>query len=119
MPINPPPGFDDMLGDAEDTPEVGNYHAVEVEGIGTVYARKPMPNAVPNLAMSGRADIGGGARAGHLTRFVRSHLQLGEADRILCGMADDELPADSFVLIASALAVWGTSRPTGPSSISR
>lgn len=109
----PPPGFEDMLGDAETAPlSVGNYHDLLVEEVGIVSCRKPMPNAAANLAMASRADVTEGTRAEHLNRFVRSHLNLGEANRLLNGMMVDDLPADTFTKVAIALSEWGTARPT-------
>lgn len=109
----PPPGYIDMLGDAEDVPSPpGPYQDIEVEGVGTVRARKPMPNAVPNLAHSVAAHIDNTARADHLTRFVRNHLEYGEANRLLAGMIMGEFPADTYRLVGEAIATWGTARPT-------
>lgn len=109
----PPPGYDDILGDADGVPDPpGPYHSIEVEGVGPVRARKPMPNAVPNLAHSVAAHIDNQARADHLTRFVRNHLEYGEADRLLQGMIMGDLPAETYSLVGQAIATWGTGRPT-------
>lgn len=112
MPTNPPPSFEDMLGDAEGVELIGPYHQIDVDKVGPVQARKPMPNAIPNLAQSARADVPDSTRTEHLNRFVRNHLNLGEADRLLEGMMCGDLPADTFSLVAQAIAVWGTARPT-------
>lgn len=112
MATNPPPSFEDMLGDAEGVELVGPYHRIEVDEVGEVQARKPMPNAIPNLAQSARADVPDSTRTEHLNRFVRNHLNVGEADRLLAAMMTGELPADTFSRVATAIAVWGTARPT-------
>lgn len=121
MATRPPPGFEDMLGDADDHPSSadGPFHPLYVEGVGTVQARKPMPNAIPALAMAANADIPGIKRTSHHERFVRNHVAPGEADRLLVGMMRGELPHDTYSLVGSSIATWGTARPTWPSSISR
>lgn len=110
---NPPPGFKDMENDAEGVASpAGPYSELEVPDVGIVRARKPMPNAVPNLALSAAAEISNTSRADHLTRFVRNHLDYGEADRLLAGMINGELPADTYGKVGIAIATWGTARPT-------
>lgn len=113
---DPPDSFDDMLGDADLAPPDGAFTALVVEGVGIVRARRPMPNAVPVLAMSSNAKLDAVAQQGYLTLFVRNHLDAGEHERILAGMIDGDLPANSIGQIARAIATWGTARPTSPSS---
>ena len=110
-----------MEGDADDhpSPSDGPFHDLFVEGVGTVRARKPMPNAVPALAMAANADISGLKRTAYHERFVRNHIAPGEAERLLMGMMRGEFPHDTYSLVSEAVATWGTARPTSPSSISR
>jgi hypothetical protein len=114
MGFSPPPGFDDMQGDADDhpSPEEGPFQSLHIKGVGTVQARKPLPNAVPALAMAANADIPGLRRTAHHERFVRNHLAPGEADRLLVGMMRGELPSDTYSLVSTSIATWGTARPT-------
>lgn len=116
MPTNPPPGFKDIIGDADAesavVPVAGPYTEIDVPEVGMVRARKPMANAIPNLAMSAASHIDNTARADHLMRFVRNHLDYGEADRLLVGMINGELPSDTFGRVGTTIATWGTARPT-------
>lgn len=114
MAVSPPPGFEDMLGDAEDhpSPEDGPFRDLHVDGVGKVKARKPLPNAVPALAMAANADISGLKRTAYHERFVRNHVAPGEAERLLAGMMRNELPHDTYSLVGTAIATWGTARPT-------
>lgn len=113
---DPPDSFDDMLGDAELATVASPYTELDVPEVGTVRARRPLPNAVPALAMSSNAKIDAVAQNGYLTLFVQNHLDDGEHERILYEMMTGDLPADSIGRIARAIATWGTARPTSPSS---
>lgn len=113
----PPPGFDDMLGDAELAPPDGRFVPLKVPGIGTVRARRPKVAAVPLLAMSVNPGIDedkdktAAAQADYMTLFVRTHLDDGEHERILEEMITGELPDNTVGQVARALATWGTPRP--------
>lgn len=112
--VEPPPGFDDMEGDAADhqSPKDGPWHDLLVEGVGIVKARKPMPNAIPALAAAANSQLSHGKRTDHHVLFVRNHVAPGEADRLLVGMGNDELPHDTYTRVTTAIVTWGTSRPT-------
>lgn len=108
MPLfDPPPGFDDLLGDCD---AAAGFHPLEVDGVGTVLARKPLPNALGDLAMSQNPTITPELRSYHASRFTQNHLAEGEYTRLLTGMLDDDLPAGSTDTVSQALATWGTAR---------
>jgi hypothetical protein len=115
--FDPPPGDADMLGDAEhaDVAPV-RYSDLDIEDVGVVRARRPLPNAVPALAMAANAKLDIGARADYLVLFVRNHLAPGELERVYVEMITGDMPADAVERIARAVATWGTARPTQPSS---
>lgn len=115
---DPPPGYDDMFGDAEFGPYREIFHDLDVPEIGTFRARRPMPNAVPALAMAANAKIDMQARADYVVLFVRNHLGEGELERVYHAMITGGMPPDSFERIARSVATWGTARPTSPSSLS-
>lgn len=113
---DPPDSFDDMLGDAELVAQAGPFKPLDVPGVGVVKARRPLPNAVPALAMSSNAKLDAVTQQGYLTLFIQNHLDDGEFDRILFEMIEGDLPANAVGRIARAIATWGTARPTLPSS---
>lgn len=117
--FDPPPGYDDMLGDSETAPSSDRFDWLDVPQVGTVKARRPMPNAIAALAMAGNAQIDEQARSDYLVLFVRNHLSDDELERVYVEMMTGEVPADSLERIAKAVATWGTARPTLPSSPSR
>lgn len=112
----PPPGFDDMLSDAETVPSPDSFHPLQVDDVGVVSARKPMPNAVPAVAMATNSKISPQSRLDYLVLFVRNHLAPGEYERVACEMITGSFPPDSVERIARAVATWGTARPTSPSA---
>lgn len=119
MPIHePPPGFDDLLADAQDVEARGAFHDLDVPGVGTVRARKPMPNAAANLSMSVNAKIETATQTRYLRLFVETHLADGEFERLMVEMLDPDrdLPGDTVGRVARCIATWGTARPTVPSS---
>ncbi len=116
---DPPPGYADMEGDADIAPSSTRFHNLDVDGVGVVRARRPMPNAVPALAAAANSDLDAQARVDYLVLFVRNHLDDGELERIYHGMITGDTPSDSIERIARAVATWGTARPTSPSSPSR
>ncbi|MHC9292071.1 DUF7240 domain-containing protein [Mycobacterium sp. LTG2003] len=124
----PPPGFDDMLGDAELAPFSDTFGPLQVPDVGVVRARRPRPGAVAWLAMSVNPDIvvtdeeiraagddvdtaKASARSNYLMLFVCSHLDAGEHERILEQMMLGEMSDSVFGHVARALATWGTARP--------
>lgn len=115
----PPPGFDDMLGDAELVPMEGPFRTLEVPGVGSVLARRPMPRSTAALAMSANAKIDATARQDYLTLFVRNHLADGEYERLMVAMINGEAPPDTLGRVARSISTWGTARPMLPSSASR
>ena len=113
----PPAGYDDMLGDARRCERLSPYSDLEVEGVGVVRARYPLPNSAAVLGAAYRAKLPPGEKAQQLMRFVRTHVE--DAETILDRMMDDELPADTVERIVNRVATWDTARPTLPSSSSR
>lgn len=114
--FDPPPGYDDLLGDAELVTATGRFTDLDVPKVGVVQARRPMPNAVAALAMAANSQIDVESRTDYLVLFVRNHLGDGELERIYFEMITGDCPADSIERIARAVATWGTARPTLPSS---
>ena len=95
---DPPPGYADMEGDADSWREVcqegWSWRDLDVEGVGVVSARRPMPNAIPALASAANSKIDAQARVDYLVLFVRNHLAPGEMERIYHGMITGDTPAD-------------------------
>ncbi len=109
--FEPPPGYEDMLGDAETAPWSDRYDVLDVEGIGAVRARRPMPGAVATLAMAGNNELDSVSRSDYLVRFVVDHLSPDDVERVFLGMASGGCPIDSMERLSRAIATWGTSRP--------
>ena len=114
--FDPPPGYEDCLGDAEIAPSSERFDYLDVPKVGKVKARRPMPNAVAALAMAANSQIDVMARSDYLVLFVRNHLAKGELERIYYEMITGTAPANSIERIARSVATWGTARPTLPSS---
>lgn len=106
--FDPPPGFDDLLGDCE---KPTGYQPLAVDGVGAVLACKPRPDALGDLAMSNNPQAKPEQRSHHGSIFVQNQLADGEYARLLAAMMDDELPADTIQQVGQALATWGTARP--------
>lgn len=114
-----PDGHADLLHDCDRSPTPAppdGYRALEVEGVCTVMARPPMPNAAGALAMAANSKIELEAQVAYLALMVRNHLAPGELERVLVGQMNGQYPADSVQLIARAVCTWGTARPTRRSS---
>lgn len=109
--FDPPPGYADMLGDAETSPSSERYEPLMVPEVGVVTARRPMPNAVASLAMAANSSLTDNERSDYLVRFVRDHLHTDELERVYVAMMNDEAPSNSVDLIARAITTWGTARP--------
>lgn len=116
MAFSPPPGFDDFLDDAERASTDPRFEDLDVPGVGTVRARRPMPNSGPALAMAANSKIELAGKLDYLGLFARNHLAPGELERILFAQMDGDMPADAVQVIARSIARWGTSRPTRRSS---
>lgn len=117
--FDPPPGYEDMLGDAETAPSSDRYDTVLVPDIGTFRARRPMPSGIAALAMAGNSALDDQSRSDYIVLFVRNHLAEDELERAYFKMMTGEAPADTLERIARAVATWGTARPTSPSLPSR
>jgi hypothetical protein len=110
--FDPPPGFDDMLSDAEDAPEPsGRFYPLQVKGVGTVQARKPGPAAIPALAMSARRNLPLDVALAYLGLFVQTHTPSGWFEDLLATMIDGDVPHDAVQRCAKAIATAGTARP--------
>lgn len=117
MVYEPPTGDLDIEADAELaelTP--GKYRTIEVDGVGTIHARWPLPNAVPALASAANSKISERARLDQLTLFIQNHIEPSEFVDLLARMSDPEvseaLPEDTMLRVSRAIATAGTSRPT-------
>ncbi|WP_263999381.1 DUF7240 domain-containing protein [Mycobacterium yunnanensis] len=111
MPLwEPPPGYDDLLGDCDQN---RGFTVMMVGGVGEVRMRRPGPDALGDLAMGNNPKATPEQRSYHSNRFVQQHLDDGELERILTGMVDGELPPDSVFRVGRVLATWGTARPYG------
>jgi hypothetical protein len=117
---DPPPSFDDCESDADDapTPPGHPYHPLEVDGVGVIHARKPLPNAIPALAGAANSKVSAMRRIDHLDIFVQNHLAAGEFEMLLSRMMDPDgdMPPDAMLRVSRAIATAGTARPTVPSS---
>lgn len=113
----PPPGFDDLIGDADGAPT--GYVTLEVPGVGEVSARRPLANALANLSMSASPKLTPQSRNDYATLFLQAHLGPGEYARLLHGLMMEEHPPDTVDRVVQAISTMGTARPTSPSSRSR
>ena len=55
----PPSGVEDIEADGQDAADKltpTKYHEIDVEGVGVIHARRPLPNAVPALAGSANSE---------------------------------------------------------------
>lgn len=123
MPTSPPAGYDDCESDAEDAVIISpRYREIDVPGVGILHARKPMPNAIPNLANAANSKISEQGRIDHLNRFIQNHLAPDEYEQLLARMMSpddgEELPDDAVLRVSRSIATGGTARPTVPSSTS-
>jgi hypothetical protein len=101
-----------MLGDAFGILFAENYSQLEVDDeVGTVRAVRPMPNAIPVIAMAARTKATPEERIEYMMEFVIDHLAPDEMDRILLGQMLGAMPEDTIGRIARALSTWGTERP--------
>lgn len=120
---DPPPGYIDCEDDAEHAPTPAGhpYHEIDIEDVGLIHARRPLPNAIPALAGAANAKLTATRRVDYLDVFVQNHLAPGEFESLLARMMDpdNDLPPDTMLRVSRAIATAGTARPTVPSSTSR
>lgn len=114
--VTTPTGYTDLLDDAERTPLSGPYEELDVEGVGIVLARRPMPGSAAALAQAANSKIKAVSKLDYLGLFARNHLAPGELERIILAQMRSEMPADAVQVIARSIACWGTARPTRRSS---
>lgn len=114
--FDPPDGYADLEGDSRSAPYSDHFFTLDVDDVGPVQVRAPMPNAVTTLATAGRSDIKLTSRSDYLVLFVRNHLGEGELERIYREMITGDMPSDAIEQIARAIATADTARPTQPSS---
>lgn len=108
---SPPPGYEDLLSDAENHQPLGLLAPLDIPELGTVQALKPCPCGVAWLAMSSNPKASPAERTDHLVRFVNEHLAEGELERLYFDMMLESGPRDSVERVARSLATWGTARP--------
>ena len=109
--MEPPEGFDDLLGDADDAPPLGPFVTLDVPGVGPVKARKPRPRSLAVLAAAYNTKLKDADRNAHLTRFLTDHIQDADYERLLADMMWDRAPDDTIDRTLRALTTWGTARP--------
>jgi hypothetical protein len=109
--FDPPPGYVDMLGDAETAAYSELYETLVVTDVGVLTARRPRPNAIAALAMSATPSQLDISRADYIVMFVTNHLHPDELERVYVAMMIGNAPSDSIDRIARAIATWGTARP--------
>lgn len=109
--FDPPPGYADMIGDAETAAPSERYEPLLVPEVGTVTARRPMPNATAALAMAANPALTDTERSDYLVRFVSEHLHPDELERVYVAMMIGDAPSNSIDLVARAITTWGTARP--------
>lgn len=113
---DPPPGYEDLESDAEDMPLPVKRYKLEVPGVGTIMAAKPMPFSAAALAMTANAKIPLTSQIGYLNLFVRNHIGDEAYEKLLVDMMNGEQPTEALGLVARSISTWGTARPTSPSS---
>lgn len=102
--MQPPPGYDDLLGDADAAPP-GEFITVTVDGVGRLEVRRPAPRAAAALAMStvehGPWWVG---------RFADEALRPGRFDALMGDLLQARVPPDAVGRVARAAATVGTAR---------
>ena len=110
--FDPPPGMDDMLSDAQDAPKhSGPFYPLEVEGVGTVLALKPGPDAIPLLAMISAPGTSPEDSMNYLSLFVQTHTPPDWYEEMLIRMIEGDAPVDTMQRCMKAIATAGTARP--------
>lgn len=111
-----PAAYADLESAAEDAPVTGKMRQLDVPGVGVIVARKPAPRAADVLAKSVRSRMSNKGKIDHLMLFLQDHMDPDGVAQLLSRMVDGNAPPDAIAACAQAIATWGTSRPTGPSS---
>jgi len=109
--FDPPPGYLDLIGDAETAPYSERFEPLVVPEVGVLTARRPMPSGLADLAMAANPEVADTERADYLIQFIQRHLHGDELERVYVAMMAGEAPVDSVERIARAIATWGTARP--------
>ena len=114
---DPPAGYLDILGDADRAARGdGPFHPLEVEGVGVIQARSPIPGSVAALAAATRSKASEIEKAGYLNLFVRNHIGKEQYEDLLMRMMTGDAPANTMNLVVEAITTRGTARPTKRSS---
>lgn len=98
-----------------DRPPAG-FHPIEVEGVGTLQCRNPIPGSAAVLAKCARSKASENEKAGYLNLFVRNHIGDDQHEELLVRMMNDDAPADTMNRVVEAITTGGTARPTKRSS---
>ena len=109
--FEPPPGYEDLLADAEAHPGVSEFEAWTVPGVGLVSARRPMPDAVALLAMASNSVLDAPSRIDYMMRFIHVHVSEADVERVLFDMMAGDLPANAMDRMVRSIVTWGTARP--------
>lgn len=110
---DPPPGYDDLLADAETGPPLGGEGIeVEVDGIGPMKLYRPRPASIAALAMATNRRLGQADQTAWLNRFAAAHMHpdTGGFGELMRRLVVGEYPADAAVLVVKAAATIGTAR---------
>ena len=114
---DPPAGYQDFLADAENSDRGdGPMYPLEVEGVGTIQSRKPIPGSAAALGASGRSKASDREKVGYLNLFVRNHIGAEQYEDLLMRMMTGDAPANTMNLVVEAITTRGTARPTKRSS---
>lgn len=100
-----------MLADAEESIYSSAWVKHDVPQIGTITARRPLPDGAALLAMAANPKEGHSKQVEHMLRFVSHHVSPEDIEQVYFRMMMDELPADSVERLARSVATWGTARP--------
>lgn len=109
--FSPPPGYPDLLSDAEGRMRMDSYQELTVPEIGVVKACKPCPASTAVLAMSANPSSAGQERLDYLVKFASQHLEPGEMERLYFMMMVDALPTNTVERVTRSVATFGTARP--------
>lgn len=109
--FSPPPGYVDLLSDADTALPAGPGCTLTVPRVGTVVARRTTPASAALLAMSASPASKPSEQVAYLARFVEAHLGTDEVGRVYVEMMVGDMPSDAITLIARAVATEGTARP--------
>lgn len=114
---DPPAGYKDFLADAENADRgKGPMYPLEVEGVGTIQSRRPIPGSAAALGASGRSKASDGEKLGYLNLFVRNHIGSDQYEELLSRMMTGDAPDDTMSRVVEAITTKDTARPTKRSS---